>query len=107
MTQDLEALRARMEAAEGAVFYFSTSECNVCKVLRPKVEALLAAEFPKMTFEYVDLGLAPEVSGQLGIFAVPTVVVIFGGRETHRFGRHLGLEALREALARPYGLVFG
>jgi thioredoxin 1 len=86
--------------------YFSTTECNVCKVLKPKVEELIKADFPEVSLVYVETNQAPELAAQNRIFAVPTLVVYFDGREFIRKSRNFGLDELRQELQRPYGLMF-
>ena len=87
-------------------FYLSTPECNVCKVLKPKVIEMLEADFSKIPFCYVDLNEAKEISGQLSIFSVPTILVYFEGKETIRASRNMHIEELREQIERYYKMIF-
>ena len=87
-------------------FYLSTPECNVCKVLKPKVIEILEADFPNIFFCYVDLNEAKEISGQLSVFSVPTILVYFEGKETIRVSRNVHLEELREQIERYYKMIF-
>ena len=87
--------------------YFSTPQCNVCKVLRPKVESALAEHYPAVRFIYVDTTAIPEVAGQLSIFAVPTIVLFVEGRESVRKSRNFAMDELLAAIDRPYGFLFG
>ena len=87
-------------------FYLSTPECNVCKVLKPKVIEMLEVDFPNIFFCYVDLNEAKEISGQLSIFSVPTILVYFEGKETIRASRNVHLEDLREQIDRYYKMIF-
>jgi len=89
-----------------AVIWFSGEGCNVCSVLLPKVEAMLAEEYPRVRLVRVDCGLSPELAAQHGVFSIPTLLLFFDGRETQRFSRNFSLGQLREALARPYQLLF-
>ncbi|MBN2797548.1 MAG: thioredoxin family protein [Deltaproteobacteria bacterium] len=94
-------------ASEDAVLaYFSTPECRVCKALKPKVLAMLSDEFPKVSFQYVDCEAEPEVAAQNMVFAVPTLVVYFAGRETTRLSRNVGMGELAEGIRRPYQMLF-
>ncbi|PIF06223.1 MAG: thiol reductase thioredoxin [Draconibacterium sp.] len=86
--------------------YFSTEKCNVCKVLRPKIEALLSSEFPLMEMYYIDTEKFPEIAAQIRIFTVPTIVVFFDGQEFIRKSRNIGIGELRQELWRPYKLFF-
>jgi thioredoxin-like negative regulator of GroEL len=87
-------------------FYLSTPDCNVCKVLKPKVIEMIGSDFPEMNFCYVDLNEAKEISGQLSVFSVPTILVFFEGRETIRASRNVHLEELREQIDRYYKMIF-
>lgn len=58
----------------GTVLYFSTPECNVCKILKPKLLEILDEEFPELKFGYVDYNNARELAAQNQIFAVPTIL---------------------------------
>jgi thiol-disulfide isomerase/thioredoxin len=86
--------------------YFSTVECNVCKVLKPKVETLFSAEFPEFKLCYVETNLQPEVAAQNRIFAVPTIVIYFEGKEFVRKSRSFGIDELKNEVYRPYSILF-
>lgn len=86
------------------LLYFSTSSCNVCKVLRPKVEALLEEE-PPWFFQYVNTEESLEVAGQHLVFTVPTLLLMAEGREIARFSRHFGMGEL-EIPVRRYAQLF-
>ncbi|MCW8829821.1 MAG: thioredoxin family protein [Gammaproteobacteria bacterium] len=89
-----------------AVFYFSGNDCNVCQSLFPKVETLLQQEFPRVGLGKINCSEQPEMAAQHGVFTVPSLILYFEGRETQRFARNISLGQLREALARPYQLLF-
>lgn len=86
-----------IHSASMLLAYFSTPQCNVCKVLRPKVEDLLR-EYPAVDFLYVDSALHPEVAGQHLVFVAPTIILFMDGREIRRYSRNLALEDLDCAL---------
>jgi len=86
--------------------YFSTKQCNVCKVLKPKIKDLLKENFPEIKFVYVDTEDCPEIAAQNSVFAVPTITVFFDGKEFLRKSRNVGLEQFKEEIARPYEMLF-
>jgi thioredoxin 1 len=94
----------RQEAA--VLAYFSHEQCNVCRVLKPKVEELLREKFPKIKAIYCDTKCTPEIAAAQSVFAVPTIIIWFEGKETYRFSRNIGLLELEDALSRPYRLFF-
>jgi len=103
---DIDTYNDILEKEDAVLVYFSHEQCNVCKVLKPKVAELLENNFPKMKMYYADTVLNPEISGQNKIFSVPTVLAFFGGRETFRKSRSIGINELAEQIERPYGMIF-
>lgn len=91
----------------GLLVYFGTSDCGVCLSLKPKILQLLDTRFPQLKFVYVDCAQAPLVAAQAGVFAVPTIVAYFAGKESWRRTRNLSIAELQENLQRPYALLFG
>jgi len=89
-----------------AAVYFSTPDCNVCKVLKPKFKELLNDEFPKISFAYVNVSDAKELAAQKSVFTVPTIVFFFDGRESLRKSRNINLNELKVELERPYSFLF-
>jgi thioredoxin 1 len=109
MYQNIENLQEfeQLVADRPAVLaWFSTPDCNVCKVLKPKVMELIMSEFPEISLVYVEINLQPEIAAQNRIFAVPTLVVYFDGKEFIRKSRNFGLDELRQELQRPYNMMF-
>lgn len=90
----------------GAVVYFSTPQCNVCKVLKPKLKELLKSDFPKMKFAYVNCEESKEIAAQNSVFAVPTISFNLDGKEFIRKSRNVNLTELTNELSRPYSLMF-
>ncbi len=86
--------------------YFSTNSCSVCKVLKPKVAELVEAEFPEIKLVYIQSDLLPEIAAQNQVFAAPTILIFFEGRETIRKSRNIGISELQREIARPYSIIF-
>lgn len=91
---------------DGVLIYFSHEQCNVCKVLKPKIAEMLNNDFPKIKMVYADTVNTPEIAGQNNIFAVPAIVCFFGGKETIRKSRNIGVDELKNLILRPYKMVF-
>ena len=90
----------------GVLIYYSNDSCNVCKVLKPKVIDLLNNQFSKIPFYYVDIENTPEISAQMRVFTIPTIIVYFEQKETIRKSRNIGLHELEEAILRPHKIIF-
>lgn len=102
--QEFEQLLAEQDAV---LAYFSTEICSVCKVLKPKVIEMVAQSFPKMKMVFVESDQLPEVAAQNRVFAAPTIVIFFAGRETIRKSRAFGIDELKAEIQRPYSMMFG
>ncbi|NOX37715.1 MAG: thioredoxin family protein [Calditrichaeota bacterium] len=79
--------------------YFTRPGCGVCSALLPKVERLLI-RYPTVRLVQVDVQRWPRLAGQHLVFAVPTLILFYRGREWHRFSRWVSLTELEKALAR-------
>ncbi|WP_163717180.1 thioredoxin family protein [Mangrovibacterium lignilyticum] len=88
------------------IAYFSTNDCQVCKVLKPRVAEMVEANFKQLNLVYISLDKHPDIAGQFRIFTVPTIVVFFEGREFLRKSRSFGVEELKNDISRPYHLMF-
>ena len=91
---------------EGAVIYFSTPQCSVCQILKPKLLELLSNKFPKMRFAYINVEAAQELAAQNQVFTVPTILFYLDGKEFIRNSRNISLNVLAEELDRPYSMMF-
>jgi len=98
--EKLEEFEEKVKTGGSSLVYFSHEECSVCKVLKPKVAALLQSKFPEMKMFYVNIIKSPMISGQLGIFAVPTLLVFFEGMEYIRESRNISVDDLGRKIER-------
>jgi len=109
MTETINTLERYNEVVEQedvVLFYFSHEQCNVCKVLKPKVADMINEEFPKAKMYYCDTKNSAELAAQNSIFAVPTILIYFAGRESVRKSRNIGVGELQEQIERPYNMIF-
>jgi thioredoxin len=103
----LQEFRSFIVANPTSVFYFSTPDCNVCKVLKPKFKTLLKDKFPNIIFAYINISNSKELAAQNSVFAVPTIIFFFDGKELIRKSRNVNLYELENELERPYSMLFG
>lgn len=104
---NLEEFQQAMGQDAAALCYFSHDDCNVCKVLKPKVYQLLKKKYPAIRFYYINTRETPDIAAQNSVFTVPTIIQFFDGREFLRKSRSIGIQELDAELERPYGLMFG
>lgn len=87
------------------LFYFSAERCTVCKALKPKIEEM-AAHFPEMKLNYVDVEQHKEFAGTFNIFTIPVILVFIQGKETIRESRNISVAMLEDKIQRYYHLLF-
>lgn len=104
--QSYEEFLKLKEEESALLTYFSTDACNVCKVLKPKVAELIQSEFPKIKLAYIKSDKLPEVAAQNQVFAAPTILVFFEGREYIRRSRNIGVGEMQNEIERPYAMMF-
>jgi thioredoxin-like negative regulator of GroEL len=105
VASSLEEVQNALREKLGAVVYFSTPQCNVCKVLRPKIMEMFDQKFPEIERFYVDSTDHPEISAHYNVFAAPTILVFLDGREFARESRNTSVALLEEKIRRPYEIM--
>ena len=89
-------------ASDPMVFlYLSQPKCSVCQTLLPKVENLLA-QYPNITFLYVNTADIPLAAGQLSVFSIPTVMLFADGKEFLKLVRTFGIQEIQYQIDRIY-----
>lgn len=88
------------------LIYFYNDSCAPCVALRPKVEAMISENFPKMDHSYINAAQFPELAASSGVFASPTIVVFFDGRENFRVSKYISIDELAGRIERYYGMLF-
>lgn len=102
----LEELEALKQSEEGLLVLFGGRECNVCHSIKPKLEELMEAHYPKIKRVYVDCHETTDLCSQNGVFTLPTLQVFFTGQRFIEEVRSFSLQKVMQDLARPYSMVF-
>ena len=103
---DVETLNNLVENESAVAIYFSAPNCGVCHALRPKIAELFSEDFPAIKFIHVEIDKSPGISGELGVFSAPTLLVFFEGKEFLRKVRLMSIQELQEKIERPYKMLF-
>ncbi len=103
---DLSVLQSFIKKEKAALVYFYNDDCPPCLSLRPKVEELVNSDFPEMKISWVNSKNYPEIPASYGVFANPTILVYFEGKEFKRFSKYVSVNELGQAISRYYELVF-
>lgn len=104
--QEIDEIQHALNLEGISVLYLYSDLCPPCQALRPKVEALLSADFPKIQLIYADAQQAPALRAAFGVYMLPTILVFADGKEFFRAGSGIGIQELREKLARPYSIYY-
>jgi thiol-disulfide isomerase/thioredoxin len=100
-----EILEKAIKDSEMVLIYFGSKSCNVCKVLKPRIEELLK-EFPKINSYEVDVEESMEASAAYNIFTIPAILVFVKGKETIREARYISIQEISGKMERYYNLLF-
>jgi thioredoxin-like negative regulator of GroEL len=104
--RNLSEINQIVEKQLGVLAYFYNNDCAPCISLRPKVEALVKDEFPMMKMVWINSKQTPEIPAAFQIFANPTILLFFDGKETRRFSKYVSVIELEETISRYYRLIF-
>jgi len=106
VVSDLAQLETAINQSPAVLAYFSGPNCNVCKVVKPKILELIENQYPEMDLYYVDCDALPQAASQYGVLSIPTVALFFDRKETKRLVRTFSIRELEQAISRPYELLF-
>jgi len=96
---DVDKIKEIIDGEEIVLAYFTTTNCNLCKDLFPKIEILLQ-DYPKITGIKAESDIDQRIVGAYKIFMVPTVVLFIQGKETLRFSRNISVSQLKSKIDR-------
>lgn len=105
--QTLEQINQTLQTNDAVMLYFSAPGCNVCHALKPKLTEAVVEAFPTFVIESIDISQNPEIASAFTVFAIPTVLVFFQGKEFLRKSRNMSVGEMIEAIRRPYNLMAG
>jgi len=103
--QTLDSLTQTLHTNDAVMLYFSAPTCNVCHALKPKLTEAIMNNFPTFVIESIDISETPEIASHFSVFAIPTVLIFFQGREFLRKSRHMSVSEVIDAIKRPYTLM--
>ncbi|MCF8266848.1 MAG: thioredoxin family protein [Ignavibacteriales bacterium] len=96
---DPAELNQLKNSGEFVALYFSTPECNVCKVVKPQIIDLLSST-DLFNFVDIDSTLTPEAAAQNNIFTAPVLVLYHQGVEFLRQPRIIDLYQIKQKIER-------
>lgn len=97
LIQSKEHLEQFMSEKKRLILYFSSINCNVCQAVFPKLMDLVDAHFIKVAKINIDEHV--EIAGQLLVFTVPTVLIMYENREILRESRFIDFQKVERTLS--------
>jgi len=95
-----QAVEELLRQHDVVLIYFSSPDCQVCHVLKPKIEAVVNERFPQVEMLDVNIALAPELAAIYSVFAAPTIIIWVEGKESVRWSRTISVDSVVAALKR-------
>jgi len=102
----LDQVESMVQQEAATILYFYNDNCAPCHSLRPKVIKMVEEEFPKMKLAFINSEKYPELPARYQVFANPTLLLFFDGREFKRESKYISIPQLSEQIERPYKLIF-
>ena len=99
-TDQLEHLKA----TQAVLLLFGSPQCGVCQVIKPKLERLMAQQYPEIALVYIDCAESPDICAQHGVFSLPVVHLYIEGQLFLERGRSFSLFELEDQIERIYRL---
>ena len=95
-----------IEENQAVLLYFYNDNCAPCKALRPKVQELVQEEFPLMKMFLINAEQFPETVAAFGVFASPTLIVLFEQKEYIRESKNISISELYNKIDRIYSMIY-
>lgn len=102
----VEACQIEVEKHPGLVVLYGGKDCQVCHVLKPKLQAAITEQFPLMQMRYLDCHQPGAFCAQNGVMSLPTVQVYFNGQKSFEAVRTFSVATVLAAIERPYQMLF-
>lgn len=103
-TNAINAIKELIETKQMVLGYFTTTDCNMCKDLFPKIEKMLE-NFPNIFGLRAESDMNLKIVGEYGIYMVPTIILFIEGKETIRVSRNVSIMELSNSIERYYEML--
>mgnify|MGYP002712980340 CR=1 FL=1 len=93
-----------LKSTGASLILFGGEHCGVCHTIKPKIESLMAEQFPDITLAYVDCEQSPDICGQQSVFTLPVIKMYIEGQMCMELVRGFSLMELSSQVDRIYRL---
>jgi len=94
--QSKEQLNQLMEQEKPIILYFTSQDCNVCHAVFPKLMNLIDPQ--SIEVANISVNEHVEITGQLLVFTVPTILIFHEGKEILRESRFIDFQKVERIL---------
>ena len=102
----IEQIEELLADLPSVLLYFYSDNCAPCLSLRPKVVELVCDRFPNVRIGFINGEIDPLITATFSVFAFPTLILYFEGKEHYRGSKYLAIPQLAETINKPYTLLF-
>ncbi len=102
----VEEIKGLIENETAVIIYFYSDNCAPCVSLRPKVQQLVDSDYPRIKLVLINAETHPLLPATFNVFANPTLILFFDGREYRRESKYISIPQLSESIERPYNMLF-
>lgn len=103
--KNIDNIKDLINTNEIAFIYISSEDCNVCKVIYPRLEEMLK-RYPNVKTARTDINDLPSLSGEYNVFTLPCILVFVEGKEAIREARYINIEEIEDKIKRYYSMLF-
>lgn len=104
--QNLTSINDIIHKKPAVMLYFSSSSCNVCLSLKPKLMEAMRKNVDKFEIINIDISIDTEVAAYFNVFTIPTVLFFLEGKEFLRKSRYMSVDKVINEIKRPYDILF-
>jgi thiol-disulfide isomerase/thioredoxin len=99
-------LQTMISENQAIMLYFYNDNCAPCKVLVPKIQQMVQDDFPSLKVHLINTEFEPVASARYDIFASPTLLVFFEGKEYIRESKNISISELHDKTERFYSMIY-
>lgn len=94
----------QLKSHPASLILFGGPHCGVCVAIKPKIETLMAQDFPDIALAYVDCEQYPAICAQHRVFSLPATRLYIEGQLCLEMARSFSLKELASQVERIYSL---
>jgi thiol-disulfide isomerase/thioredoxin len=103
---EINEIQTLVAEKPAVLLYFYNDHCAPCQILRPKIQEMAETDFPLIEFRLINAEENAATTAQYGVFASPTLLVFFEGKEYIRESKNISVYELHDKIERIYNMIF-